>query len=479
MPTISVTPILRISKGNLEVFNNTITKGQFKTYLSASVASASGTITVDDISGISAGTGKYLLIGNFGYPDSEIVTVHTSTAPSGSTVTLNTNTTKAHTESDPVYVIDFNKISYEYAATVGGSKTVFGSTQYDINPTLQYSVYNDIAGTTGYGFARFYNSGATLYSSYSDSCPFTGYADGTVGKVIEETYSYLGVKDIDYDLGIEEVNSCLSDIESRKKRWTPVIEKNYMLAHLEYLVNSFTLPTDIRDNKSRDSIMSVRIADKAEPLRYVDYETYKYNTSDVFNNTLSTGASAGDTTVTLTSSYDFDESGTVYIEGQTTGITYTANAQSTGVLSGIPASGTGAITATLSAAANVWQNPDQSTPEYWTIDGEGNILIYPLISSDFLDKNIYIDYIKKTTRVDSLGDTLEIRRYDLVKLWLQWKIKNIVRNNSVASLEDPDYKLYEFGLQREMKMDKGDLVFGFKNARDFDNTFIDTRKWNN
>ena len=454
-------PRLRITDGNLRINNNELLRGQFKTYLNASVASGSGTITVDDPS---IAVSEYLLIGKFGDPDAEIVLTHASTTPSGLTITLAANTTKAHTESDPVYIIDWNQIEFSRATTSGGSKSVLAT--QDIEPTQEYSLYNDVTNTTGFGYARFKNViDSNTFSEYSVEVPYTSYAIGTVGEAVQAIYDeFKATPDIDF--AFRQVNDCLDDINSKKRRWTPSRVLDYDMGTTSDLVYSFDLPTDIRNSAAAESIIEVRLGDKEEPLTYLDYQVFKLALDAANLTTVSVEASSGDTTITLTDSNDFDESGTISIPGQDANITYTANNESTGVLSGIPASGDGSITATLTAGSNVWQEAEEGEPEYWTVDDNGALLINPMPDSDWINKNIFIDYYKDIVHIDDLADTLDVTRTNLVKMWLRWKVRAEKENNGVASIKDPDYQRYQDALNREAKMDKGDDRVILTNVRD-------------
>jgi len=452
---------LKLKDGNFSVNNNELLRGQFKTYLNASIASASGTITVNDISSVAIS--NYLLIGRFGDPDSEIVLTHASTTPTGATVTLAANTVKAHTESDPVYLLDWNQVEYNRTAISGGTKTVLAT--QDINPTLEYSVYNDVTNTTGFAYIRFKNVIASTFSEYSVEVPYTGYAAGTVGEAVISVYDEFKTSP-DHEFAITQVNDCLDDISSRKKKWTPSKVLDAVLGQTSDLSYAFTLPTDIREPDNSNSIIEVRLGDKEDPLIFVDYQIFKLQLDAANKTTLSGAATAGATTITLTSSYDFNESGSIHVVGETDAITYTSNAESTGILSGVPASGTGAITATLADGAITWQDPDDGEPQYWTINSDGQLLIWSLPDSNWINKNVYIDYYKDITSVDDLADTLDTRRYKLIKLWLRWKVRAELENNGVASVNDPDFQIYENALQREVKFDKGDKLLVLRNVRD-------------
>src|SRR3990167_1657313 len=81
-----------------------------QTFLDADVAASVGTLTVRSITAF--GVGDYILLGEFGQEDTEILRVHTSTAPSGTTITLATNTTIAHKRGTVIYRIEKNRVEF-------------------------------------------------------------------------------------------------------------------------------------------------------------------------------------------------------------------------------------------------------------------------------------------------------------------------------------------------------------------------------
>ena len=331
-------PSLNIIKSVFSVYNRDLIKNQPKTYLSASIASGVSSFTVDSITDLVVfgkdgdGTDAYLLIGNIGDLDAEIIQTHASTAPTGSTVTLaaTTTTVKAHTESDPVICFNYNQIEYNRATTAGGTPSVLATIA--INPCQEYSTYVDKTNTTGYATVRFKNVVyGNTYSEYSVEVPYTGYAQNTVGRAIIETYEELKLNP-DFDYGIIEVNNCLEDIEMRKKSWTPKKKLGYKVGQTALWTQAITLPTDIKNAYDPLSIIEVRLGDEDVAMTYLDYQRFKEQMEDANNTTLSAEVAIGAITATLTSSYDFSEAGSLGIVGQTAEVTYTANAQSTGIL---------------------------------------------------------------------------------------------------------------------------------------------------
>lgn len=128
-------------------------------FLTANTASASGSIVVKNISGFAIN--QILLIGQPALQSSEIIKTNSSTPPSGSTVTLASNTVQAHSASTFVYIIPFDQIEFAISTTEGGTKTSLALSS--ILADQQFTEYNDVLNTAGYYYARYVNSiGATF-----------------------------------------------------------------------------------------------------------------------------------------------------------------------------------------------------------------------------------------------------------------------------------------------------------------------------
>ena len=158
-----------------------------------------------------------------------------------------------------------------------------------------------------------------------------------------------------------------------------------------------------------------------------------------------TQASANDTSLALDNSYDFADSGTatVYVSGTRYDLTYTGVTRSTtaGVLTGIPASGTGSISVTIAVDINVWQNPSEGEPSVFGV-WDGSLYIWPLPDANFDNLNLYLDYYTVRTVVNSAGDSIEGSRYDAVKHWLVAEIRAQSNAMGRMDLNDPDWQKF-------------------------------------
>jgi len=413
-----------------------------RTFLSASM-SAGAALTVKDIAGFAIG--KYVWINPLG-ANSEIVAVHAATAPTGNTVTLATSTAFAHTTGEEVLYIEFNQIEISHAATVGGSKSVLTTAGMLARETSLR--YLDVSQTAGYYFARFKDSVATLYSSYSDAIPNGGWDDGTVGKIIDaalrETENELGKK-----ISIQDcyhwINRGLGEMKGKLRTWPEHAISNYVAGQTVRGINTVTLPTNIYDNETNRSIRALRFGAKGE-LRYLEPDLYDAQLRDVVVTQSRTEAAVGATTLEIDNSYDFPDSGTatVYVSGVKNTFTYTGVTRSTtaGVLTGIPASGEGSITAIIPVDTNVWVNETEGDPVFYTVRN-GAIEYWPLVSSTRDNENIYMDYDAEVTAVNSESDVIDALRFDAIESYLTWRIWCKADNGGILDRNNGFYADYK------------------------------------
>jgi len=361
---------LKVANKNLIASNVSLLEGAPSTTLTADKAAASGTLTVANIAGFHESSVTYgypfVLIGNLGEPTAEIVRVHVSTAPTGTTITLNANTVYDHYVDTPVTVLYFDQVEFSRATTLAGSKSVLAT--YSITASAKTTIYPDLTNTTGYAFFRFKNSIGTTYTGYSTGTPYTGNPKNSMQAIVEDACSmasvdvndkYANEGDLLTDINeaqnavIENQNWVFEMISNDTSIATTQNENRYLLSGLTYTV---------KFPGTYQGILNVRFG--AEPLKYISPDEMDDLLKNAVTTTLSGAVTAGDTSVTLADSYEFSESGSITL-GSNTGVAYTANAQSTGVLSGISAS---AITSNVSDGASVWQG-------MWSMSGYVMVLI--------------------------------------------------------------------------------------------------------
>lgn len=418
------------------VLNSSLLQNQEVAKLTADSASGSSTLTVDNISGFSIG--QYVLIGNFGEPNAEIIRIHASSAPSGTTITLASNTVNDHYAGASVSLIDFNQVEFSRATTLTGSKSVL--TTVAISADRIETTYNDSTNTSGYGFSRFKNSATTTYSDYSDGLSYSGPSANSFGELALEACSIAGVvygKEFAKEEDMyRDMNAFHRDIQEMQDWDFELVTDRTSVATTEneneYAVSGFS--ATLKHLEGNKAILDVRIGSSG-PLTYISPDEMDREMDGVKKAYLSAQASVGATSITLDDSNDFSESGTISL-GQNNGVAYTANAQSTGVLSGISAS---AITVLVASGGSVWQGVNPGLPNKYTIIGSTLIFNIP-VSSTYAGQKIKVRFFKKLDAITTFGDTTPVLFYSAVPWYLASRIENRKKNLDVSKVYYDNYK---------------------------------------
>lgn len=396
-----------------------------------SVAGAS-TYTVKSI--VSFGVGDYILVGEFGQEDSEIVRLHASSAPTGTTITLSAACTFAHDRSTQIYRIDRNQVEFSRATTLAGSKSVLSTV--DINAQSEFTVYQDVTNTTGFGFYRYSNSGDVTFTGYSESYPYAGYSDSSLKAIFDSALLSIGLVDEDgvpqftrgvtRQAALQAARDCQSELAGKRKRWSYLTNFNYSIGEIETGEDTYALPTDVEQDGG-SSILSVRIASERE-MRRIDKIWLDSRRENVVKTTLGAAiTSTSDITVTLTDSSDLEDTGSFDVPNDDFSvfdtILFTANNRSTNVVSGV----TG-ITTTHVNGANVWQGASFDLPTRFTVF-EGNLVLDQPPSASYNGRNLYIDAYVTPTLVDDLADEPEFPAY-VIKPYIAYKLALILDGGS-------------------------------------------------
>ncbi|MCK9578701.1 Ig-like domain-containing protein [bacterium] len=418
--------------------NLELIKDKKLTFLTSDVSAGDSTLPVESIIGFAVNL--ILFIGEPGDEKSEVIKTHATTPPSSLSVFLASNCVFDHVQGTPVYIIKYDQVEFSHAVTIAGTKTVLDT--INIQADEINTQYDDSTYSSGYYFTRLKNTiGAGSYSDYSDPIPYNGYGDNTVGAAIDYALKRNKTEfteNVTKDFCIEEINNCLQFARGKLKKWHNLQEFDYSLGATSRGINKFAMPSDAWQY-SYKSVLGFRIG-SGKNLTYKDKTEFEEYLEGVNHALLSSGAIAGDITITVDDPHDFPDSGDVMIKGQV--ITYTAIDRTTGAITGIPASGDGAITATLTAGDDVWQGDyEEGNPDIFTVY-DGYIRFWPLCSASYIYKNGWMDYWKEAPSVDSDNDTLDLSRYDMVKYWLTWAIRGQLKNDGMRDPNDADYGLF-------------------------------------
>jgi hypothetical protein len=392
----------------LKAYNPDLLIDAKSTFLTQDQTSGVGSIVVEKITNFN--TGDYLLIGEFGQETAEIKRVHVSTSPSGNTITLNTNTVEAHSRGEKVYLIDRNQVEFSRATTLAGTKTILSTVS--ITPSYLYTIYEDITNTTGFGFYRFKNGGDTTYTNYSESIPYAGYGTQTLKSIFDTALTDLGYVDelgqplwtgkISREAAFRAVVDAQNLIARRRYRWSYLTNFDVLVSEISTGQDVYALPSATARLNGRSMILGLRINGR-EDLKYVDKTELNLWREGVIKNSLGSDITGtGDTTVTLSDSSDFSDSGSIQVindDGDNIdSIDYTDNDRSTNVLSGV----TG-IAEAVTSGALVWQKARFGEPSRFTVFESNFVLDYPP-STDWAGHNLLADLYEKPTVVNDLAD---------------------------------------------------------------------------
>lgn len=416
-----------------------------RTYLDADSLAGASSLSAN---GINFSNLQYIVIGNPGNIKTEIVQITGS--PTASTITLVAGTQFAHNRGDLIRFIPYNQIVAEQS-TDGTTYVAQSAVAIRADSSETYQQFTGGLSTYYYKF-RFYNSTSTLYSQYSDPTIATGFADNTLWAIKDRALAELG----------EVKSSLISDrflnaqlLAARRAmdqypgilRWSFRRKDDQVVSQAFAGKWQFNAPSDLRDRNTHKNILMVRIGRQNYPIVYQDDNRFKQNYLNVAHTTLSVAAVFGATTLTLTSSANFDASGTIKVANSigtdATTITYTSNNRSTGVLSGV----TGVPAAGLAITSEVWQGATFGLPRAYTI-ANGVISLDVPFSYAYDGQAIIMDYYYALVAVTTDSQTVDEPFYDHYVSWLKWKIKYLKANGKIDRDADSDYKDFIDGSTR-------------------------------
>ena len=322
--------------------NDELIKFREKTYLTANVAVAGTTLTVQAVDGNAWADNDYIVVGEIGSKTAELLQIAAAVSD-GTSLTIDQSGSGgaryAHSIDEPVYRIDYNQIEFSRATTATGTKTVLTATA-EIQPDDLFTRYEDSANTTGYGFVRFRNGSS--YSAYSDAIPYTGYTKKSLGRMIKMIRRHLDEPDFrqlpDEDI-IEEINEKQRDI-AHERLWPfyeDIFSDSTVANQRKYDINANVIDAKLHTitcrseplakmDRARDDILHWDTATVGEPTHFGIWgnDIYLYPTpSDAASaDTLDGDITASATIILLEDTSDFQPQGRIIISSEV--ISYTS-----------------------------------------------------------------------------------------------------------------------------------------------------------
>lgn len=401
------------------------------------------------------------ILGEVGDEKTEEGTVNTSVTRGTSIgVAYTTPTTRFSHELDTPVTRIFERqirIFGNSVASESGSPATIAT--IDITWGKDATEYTDVSSAVPYAYyyVKFYD-GTTL-SEVSDFVSGTGLTYNSAEKFIQSALDITNSK-IDDLITREFLVRCVQDcqdsitqfIDNRglKKDWSFEIVENATSIPLTTMENSYSLSGltyAFKYPNSNHGIINIRIGNNY-PITYFPISEYDEWMEGKTKTTVATQAAIGATSLVLADSSEFADDGSV-IAGVDT-LTYTANNKTTNTLSGIPASGTGSITATKIVGSTVWQGVSGGLPQHYTIFN-GRILFDVPVSTTYSFLKVKIRYYKALTRITEPSDTTEIPFTNIFQYYIAAKI--LMRK---GRLQEADAYLLKFseGVFSNAKADK-------------------------
>lgn len=452
---ISQSPQIRVKTnspiGNDVFFALPDLSGNNQSFLESDVTAGASSLTAN---GTFFSANQYIIVGQPTQEKCEIIKI---SSVNSTTITLVSALVFSHNRGDIVTFIEYNQI--EPQRSTDGGTNFSALTIIDINPQVMETYLQRTGDSTTdvYKF-RFYNSTSTLYSGYSDSVVASGYDDNTVYAIKKRALTQMGEK-INDIITNDFLNDALNEarrvvdmgtavvdgIQQRVLRWTFRTSFNTDIGNVIPGQWKISAPTDLRDRNTFKNILGLRIGRSNWPCIYQDLRRFNQNYLNVGHTTLNGAITTLSTSIILTSSGDFDTSGNVVVAAQSvTGtkdtVAYTGNTLTTNTLTGVTGIATNAADGT-----DIWQEATFGMPTAFTIHG-GYIYFDVPFDDTYAGENIYLDYYKALTPVNSDSDTLDEPFYDLYVPYLKYKIKDLKVNGSLDIKTDKDYLLFQQGL---------------------------------
>ena len=179
----------------LEADNRTLTTAAKYSYLSTNYTSGVSSFSVLNATDSDFAVDAFLLLGNFGAEDAEIVKILTVNNDTGA-ITTTTATLFAHSESTRVTVLPYDQIRFFHTTDTTYVTTDPLTGFLELQPSDWFTTYKDESYSTGYGWYVFYNSVTATYSQNSNYIPYAGFDDDTTEDILDDFFSMLNNKEL-------------------------------------------------------------------------------------------------------------------------------------------------------------------------------------------------------------------------------------------------------------------------------------------
>ena len=427
---------------SLYVSNNDLTKDKKFTFLSLDATSGATAIAVQSTIGfhsLTTSSGQILCIGEIGNERSEVLRTSQTAGPGGVSIPLRDSLQFDHSQDTKIYVIDYNRVEFNSAATATGTKSTLTAYPIAIQSDQKETIYYDTSLTSGFYFARFNNSIESQNSDWSDAVPFGGYADNTV----------LAIKKRALDTVDEEIGGLITHEFLNQALWEGRREYHQApgkrpfrrkfgtdIGDVSTGMYRIVLPEDTEKPHTAENVYGVRIGTEAN-MMYYDKKEFDFDYRNKPHSVLTAAYAVGARDLYVSNVRDFASTGAVSING--TSIDYSAKSNSGGTLR-ISADGDWG---SEGSADDVWQNISYGLPDKFTVFGTpgGSSYVYfnRPVDTAYVSQNIYLDSYRTLVDLDSDADVLDEPNYDMFVNFLSYRIKK-KKDRGLIATSDEDFQ---------------------------------------
>lgn len=181
----------------LEADNRTLSTSTKYSYLVTNYSSGISSFSVLNATDSMFAANAFLLLGNFGAEEAEIVKILNINNDTGEITTV-TPTLFAHAESTRVTLLPYDQIKFFHTTTavfdIGSATQLTGFIA--LQPSDWFTTYSDDSFSTGFGWYTFYNSVTLLYSQESNPIPYVGFEANTTEQILNDFFSMLSNKEL-------------------------------------------------------------------------------------------------------------------------------------------------------------------------------------------------------------------------------------------------------------------------------------------
>lgn len=417
--------IIEIDGATIRVAHPNISR-YVKTYLAGEISAGGTGAVFYDNEGFS--DDDWFVVGQIGDNWTEACDVN-GAVTRGQSITV-TNSLKFNHEIDaPVTKIFERGIKIYGAASIGAAGTLIASIDAITTPIADaqmiqwskpYTEYALLSTDTTYAYYYVKFTDGVTDSSASVYVPYSGVPyskiEPTISMALDLSSAKIKPGKLTREMFVDWANDFQDSVTQYvyqdprtgrflQKDWSFEVtrdESSLTIVEGQDEYDLTLLAEQLKYPNSSKSIVDIQIGSGAtlKKITIKDFDILRAGANKTYVNG---SHAAGATTLNVDSTSDFPSSGAIKIGSQT--LTYTGTTATT--FTGIPASGSGSITATIDNNSVVWQNMSFGDPTKYVIFN-GRLYFDYAPSSSSIGKKIKIRYFKALPRITSVADGTEV-----------------------------------------------------------------------